>query len=283
MTALSTRTLAPRRFALHAVILLICLVTLYPLLWMLRGSFLPDSQIFEDGSLIPAQIDFSNYAAGWEANPPGFGRFLANSLLVSGLSVLGNLAACTLTAYAFARLRFPLKKVWFAVMLLTVMLPSHATLIPQYSLFTALGWVNTYLPIVVPKFLATDAFFIFLLVQFMRGIPRELDESAELDGCGHFGTFRRIVLPLTAPALITTAIFTFIWTYEDFFGPLLYLSDVNMYTVPLGLRMFMNAMGESSYGQLFALSIVSLLPIFIVFLVMQRRLVEGIATTGLKG
>ena len=272
-----------KRVLLHAFLALVCLGMLYPLLWMARGSILPEDQIFSSASFLPDEIVLANYPDGWSANPPGFGRFLINSATVSIGAVLGNLIGCTLAAYAFARVEFPLKRFWFAAMLATVMIPAHATLIPQYTIFTALDWVNTYLPLIVPKFLATDAFFIFLLVQFMRSIPRELDEAAEIDGCGHFQRFSRVILPLMAPALATTAVFTFIWTYEDFMGPLIYLADMNQYTVPLGLRMFMNSMGESSYGQLFAMTTLSLLPVFIVFMIFQRRLIEGIATTGLKG
>jgi len=272
-----------KRLALHAFLVLVCIGMLYPLLWMLRSSVLPEQQIFSSDSVLPSDIVVANYPDGWGANPPGFGRFLLNSAIVSAGAVIGNLVACTLAAYAFARIEFPLKKLWFALMLATVMIPVHATLIPQYTIFTAIGWVDTYLPLIVPKFLATDAFFIFLLVQFMRSIPRELDEAAEIDGCGHFQRFSRVLLPLMTPALATTAVFTFIWTYEDFMGPLIYLADINRYTVPLGLRMFMNSMGESSYGQLFAMTTLSLVPVFIVFMIFQRRLIEGIATTGLKG
>lgn len=272
-----------RRVLLHAALALVCLAMLYPLLWMLRGSLVAEDEIFSSPSVLPTSANPHNYADGWGANPPGFGRFLLNSVVVSAGAVVGNLVSCTLAAYAFARLEFPLRKVWFAVMLGTVMLPAHATLIPQYSIFTALGWVDTYLPLVVPRFLATDAFFIFLLVQFLRSIPRELDEAAEIDGCGHWRIFSRVILPLLGPALATTAIFTFIWTYEDFLGPLIYLGDIDGYTAPLGLRLFMNSMGESSYGQLFAMSVLSLLPVFCVFMFFQRRLLDGIATTGLKG
>src|SRR5699024_2894607 len=272
-----------KRLALHAFLVLVCIGMLYPLLWMLRSSVLPEQQIFSSDSVLHSDIVVANYPDGCGANPPGFGRFLLNSAIVSAGAVIGNLVACTLAAYAFARIEFPLKKLWFALMLATVMIPVHATLIPQYTIFTAIGWVDTYLPLIVPKFLATDAFFIFLLVQFMRSIPRELDEAAEIDGCGHFQRFSRVLLPLMTPALATTAVFTFIWTYEDFMGPLIYLADINRYTVPLGLRMFMNSMGESSYGQLFAMTTLSLVPVFIVFMIFQRRLIEGIATTGLKG
>jgi multiple sugar transport system permease protein len=191
--------------------------------------------------------------------------------------------ACTLTAYAFARLEFRGKKVFFGIMLGSIMLPAHALLIPQYVLFFHLDWVNTYLPLVVPKFLATDAFFIFLMVQFIRTIPRTLDEAAMIDGCGKVRIFSRIILPLTGPVLITTAIFTFIWTYNDFFAQLIYLSYPSSETVPVALRRFVDATGDSSYGQLLAMSVLSLVPTFIVFLLAQRRIVEGIATTGLKG
>lgn len=272
-----------KRYALHAFLIMLCIAMMYPLLWMLRGSVSPSQEIFNSASVIPSSLSWDNYISGWEANPPGFGRFLLNSFIVCSLVVIGNLISCTLTAYAFARLNFPMKPFLFSVMLMTVMLPGHVVLIPQYSMFHQLGWVNTYLPLVVPKFLATDAFFIFLLVQFIRTIPKELDEAAEVDGCGHFGIFWRVIVPLLGPALATTAVFTFIWTYEDFMTPLIYLGNINNYTVPLGLRMFMNAQGQDSYGQLFAMSLVSLIPIFLIFIVFQRRLVEGIASTGLKG
>ncbi|GAA4430826.1 carbohydrate ABC transporter permease [Georgenia halophila] len=272
-----------KRVLLHAGLVMLCVGMLYPLLWMARGSLVPEDQIFSSETFLPSELVFANYPDGWAANPPGFGRFLINSAVVSVGAVIGNLVACTMAAYSFARVEFPLKRLWFAVMLATVMIPVHATLVPQYTIFTAVGWVDTYLPLIVPKFLATDAFFIFLLVQFMRSIPRELDEAAEIDGCGHLQRFVRVLLPLMGPALATTAVFTFIWTYEDFMGPLIYLADVNQYTVPLGLRMFMNSMGESSYGELFAMTTLSLLPVFVIFMIFQRRLIEGIATTGLKG
>ena len=167
-------------------------------------------------------------------------------------------------------------------MLATVMIPGQATMIPQYSIYNMFGLIGTYVPLVLPKFLAMDAFFVFLLVQFLRSIPRELDEAAEIDGCGHGRRFFTILLPLMRPALATMAVFTFIWTYEDFMGPLIYLADINSYTVPLGLRLFIDTMGTSHYGQLFAMTTLSLLPCFIIFTLFQRQLIEGIATTGMK-
>jgi multiple sugar transport system permease protein len=271
------------RLGLHALLLLGAVVMLYPLLWLASSSVKPAQLIFSDPSLWPKRIDLSNDTRGWEGVALPFSQFFRNSFIVAGGAVLGNLLACSMAAYAFARLNFRFKRFWFALMLGTIMLPAHATLIPQYILFLKFGWINTFLPLIVPKFLATDSFFIFLMVQFIRSIPRELDEAASIDGCGFFGIYGRIILPLMAPALVTTAIFTFIWTYEDFLLPLVYLSDMNLYTVPQGLRLFMASTGESAWGPLMAMSLVSLVPVFVIFLVFQRLLIEGISTTGLKG
>jgi multiple sugar transport system permease protein len=168
-------------------------------------------------------------------------------------------------------------------MLLTVMLPTHVTLVPRYAIFHYLDWIDTYLPLLVPKVLATDSFFIFLMVQFMRGIPKDLDESALIDGAGPVKIYFKIVIPLAVPALITTAIFTFIWTWDDFFSQMLYLNTVTKYTVPLGLRLFIDSQGKSSWGAVFAMSVLSMIPITIIFFNFQRYIVEGIATTGIKG
>lgn len=288
MNTVSTRRLwrgethiKPRRVVMHVLLIAACLAMVYPLLWMVRGSLAPENEIFTSSG-IPSRLAWENYTEGWASNPPGFGRFLVNSLIVSGLAVLGNLLTATLAAYAFARVEFFGKKVLFALMLATVMIPGQATMIPQYSIYNMFGLIGTYVPLVLPKFLAMDAFFVFLLVQFLRSVPRELDEAAEIDGCGHGRRFFTILLPLMRPALATMAVFTFIWTYEDFMGPLIYLADINSYTVPLGLRLFIDTMGTSHYGQLFAMTTLSLLPCFIIFTLFQRQLIEGIATTGMK-
>lgn len=272
-----------RRLLAHVALIAGALVMIYPLLWMVASSLKPEDQIFTDLSLIPDQIILSNYVEGWRGADQSFGTFFTNSLIVCVGAVIGNLIACSMAAYAFARLDFRFKGFWFALMLLTIMLPQHVTLIPQYAIFLSLDWVNTYLPLIVPKFLATDAFFIFLMVQFIRGLPGELDDAAKVDGCGPVGVYWRIILPLLVPALTTTAIFTFLWTYDDFFSQLIYLSDTGLYTVPLGLRLFLDSTGESSWGPMFAMSVVSLLPTFAFFLLFQRWIVEGISTTGLKG
>ena len=279
-----TRGTGRRRSILrHGILMLAAFTMLYPLLWMVGSSFKPENLIFSDPSAIPKVWDFGNYVDGWHALRVSFTTFYANSFIISGLAVIGNLVACSLTAFAFARLNFRLKWFWFAMMMGTLMLPYHVTLVPQYILFLKLGWVNTFLPLVVPRFLAVDAFFIFLMVQFFRGIPREIDEAAIMDGCGPWRIYWRIMLPLSTPVLATAAIFSFIWTYDDFLGPLIYLNDMRQWTVPLALRAFVDSSGgESLHGELFAMSTLSLVPVFIVFLAFQRLIIRGVAMGALK-
>jgi len=267
----------------HGLLIAAAFVMLYPLLWMIGSSFKPESLIFSNPSALPTSFSFDNYIKGWNALRVSFTTFYKNSFIISALAVVGNLTACSLTAYAFARLEFRFKWFWFALMMGTLMLPYHVTLVPQYILFLNLGWVNTYLPLVVPKFLAVDSFFIFLMVQFFRGIPREIDEAAVMDGCGPWRIYWRIMLPLSTPVLATAAIFSFIWTYDDFLGPLIYLNDQRQWTVPLALRAFIDSSGgESLYGAMFAMSALSLVPVFAVFLAFQRLIIRGVALGALK-
>jgi multiple sugar transport system permease protein len=266
----------------HTLLLLTVAVMIYPLVWLIGASFKPENQIFTTVSPLPLQPTLGNYVSGWTATGTSFGVYLANSVTVSLCVVVGNLISCSLAAYAFARLDFALRKMWFGLMLGTLMLPFQATLIPQYTIFYQLNWINTFLPLVVPYFLAYDAFFIFLMVQFIRGIPRELDEAAALDGAGHARVFLTIVVPLLRPALITTGVLTFIWTFNDFLRQLVYLSDNSRYTVPLGLNSFVDKASGSSYGGMLAMSVVTLVPTVAVFLIAQKRLVDGVANTGIK-
>jgi multiple sugar transport system permease protein len=271
-----------RALVKHALLILASFGMLYPLFWMVASSFKPESEIFSDLGLWPDQIVLSNYREGWQALRESFATFYVNSILIAALSVIGNLIACSLTAYAFARLEFRFKWFWFALMLGTLMLPYHVTLVPQYVLFLSIDWVDTILPLVVPKFLAVDAFFIFLMVQFFRGLPRELDEAARMDGCGPWRIYWRIVLPLSTPVLATAAIFSFIWTWDDFLGPLIYLNNISNYTVPLALRAFVDSQGLSAWGQLFAMSTLSLVPVFVFFLFFQRLIIRGVAMSAMK-
>jgi multiple sugar transport system permease protein len=271
-----------RPMVIHVVLAGSALVMLYPVIWMVVSSLRPGNEIFRDPGILVKDLRIENYRIGWNALTEPFTRYLLNSAVVVLGAILGNLVSCSMAAYAFARLEFTAKKFWFAIMLLSIMLPIHVLIVPQYILFSRAGWINTFLPLIVPKLLATDAFFVFLMVQFIRGIPRELDEAARIDGCGRAGIFLRVILPLMVPALATTAIFTFIWTWNDFFSQLIYLTDPKMYTVPVALRSFVDATTSTSWGSMFAMSVVSLVPIFLAFLLGQRFLIKGIATTGIK-
>jgi multiple sugar transport system permease protein len=265
------------------IILLGCLM-LYPVVWLIMASFKEGAQIFSDPGLLPKTWSFQNYARGWEGiGIVTFSTFFANSFIICILCVIFNAIFCSLTAYAFGRLEFKGRKLWFALMMVTLMLPGHATTIPQYLMFRGFGWVNTFLPFVVPKLFATEAFFVFLLVQFIRGLPKDMDESARIDGCGKFRIYWSIVLPLSIPPIITTVLFTFLWTWDDFFKQMLYLNSPEKYTVPMGLRLFLDSSGASSWGPMFAMSALSLLPCFILFFSLQKYFVQGIATTGIKG
>jgi multiple sugar transport system permease protein len=273
-----------RSGASNVIIIVLGVGMLYPIAWLVAASFKESNTIFSDPGLIPRIVTLENYLQGWKGiGIVGFGTFFKNSFLICTLCVIGNVIFCSLTAFAFARLHFAGRKLWFAVMIVTMMLPSHVTLIPRYIIFRSFGWIDTYLPFVVPKLLATDAFFIFLLVQFIRSLPKELDEAALIDGCGKFGIYSRIVMPLTVPALITTVLFTFLWTWDDFFNQLLYLNSPPNYTVPMGLRLFLDSSGMSSWGPMFAMSVLSLVPCFILFFSLQKYFVQGITTTGIKG
>jgi multiple sugar transport system permease protein len=270
------------RFTRHLVLCAFGALMLYPLLWMLSSSFKPSSDVFTDLSLWPTNWDLTNYASGWVALEQPFHVYLVNSTVIVALSIVGNLLSCSMAAYAFARLEFRGRKLFFALTLGTLMLPGHVLLVPQYIVFANLGWLNTYLPLVAPTFLASNAFYVFLMVQFMRNLPSELDDAARIDGCGPFRTFWSVIMPLCLPAFATTAIFTFISTWNEFFSPLLYLTDSDLYTVPLALRQFMDSEGQSQWGQMFAMSVVSLAPVVGFFIAGQKYLIRGIATTGLK-
>ncbi|MDR3051567.1 MAG: carbohydrate ABC transporter permease [Oscillospiraceae bacterium] len=272
--------------ASHLVIVVFGVIMLYPVAWLIASSLKAGNTIFSDPGLIPKSVTLEHYIKGWAGvGRIHFSKFFLNSFFVCFWVIVGNLVSCSMAAYAFARLRFKFKGLWFGIMMLSIMLPAHVTTIPRYVMFNSFRWVDhpAYLALILPKLLATDAFFVFLLVQFMRGIPKDLDESATLDGCTRAGLFLRIILPLSGPALVTTALFSFLWTWDDFFNQLLYINTPQKYTVPLGLRMFLDATGSSNWGAMLAMSVLSILPCFALFFSLQKYFVQGIATTGIKG
>lgn len=269
----------------HIFIIVLGLTMVYPIVWMIISSFKPNTMIFSDPGLIPKAVTIENYISGWKGYAGvSFGRFFANSLLMCVVAIIGNLISCTMAAYAFGRLKFAGRNLWFAIMMITLMLPGHVTIVPRYILFNTFGWVGTFLPILVPKFFATDAFFVFLLVQFIRSLPKELDEAATIDGCSPVGVFTRIILPNAVPALVTTALFTFLWTWDDFFNHLLYLTKPPIFSVSRALRTFVGDAGAvSNWGGALAMSTLSMIPSFILFFSLQKYFVQGITTTGIKG
>ncbi len=281
---MKTSTVVRHTFT-HLFIIALGLFMIYPILWMIVSSFKTNDMIFSDPGLIPKAVTIENYISGWKGYAgTTFGRFFINSLLMCAGAVVGNLIACTMAAYAFARLKFVGRNFWFAVMMVTLMLPGHVTIVPRYILFNTFGWVGSYLPIIVPKFLATDAFFVFLLVQFIRALPKELEEAAIIDGCGQIGVFLRIIVPLATPALVTTALFTFLWTWDDFFNQLLYLTNPPIFSVTRALRTFVGDAGAvNDWGGALAMSTLSIVPPFILFFALQKYFVQGITTTGIKG
>ncbi|PZD93219.1 carbohydrate ABC transporter permease [Paenibacillus sambharensis] len=259
------------------------LLMLYPVLWLVMSSFKPSTMIFSTAeSLIPSPWIWENYVQGWKGiGGYTFSTFISNSLIIVVLSTIGVVLSSALIAFGFARLQFWGKSFWFIIMLVTLMLPHDVVLVPQYILFAKLGWLNSFLPIIIPNFFGAP-FFIFLMVQFIRTLPHELDEAATIDGCGKFRLFYRIILPLIAPALATSAIFSFYWRWEDLIGPVLYLNKPEMYPVSMALKMFLDNDTLSNWGAMFAMSVVTLIPVIAVFFAFQKYIVEGISTSGLK-
>ncbi|MHA7965875.1 carbohydrate ABC transporter permease [Paenibacillus sp. CAU 1782] len=273
-----------RGLVYHLSVGLLAFAMLYPVLWMFASSFKSNQDIFQNSHiLIPQVWQFENYTSGWA----GFGgitfaTFFKNSFIIAIVSTIGAVASSAMVAYAFARIPFRFKGFWFGCMMMTMMLPGDVTIIPQYVMFNSLDWISTFKPIIVPAFFGAP-FFIFLIIQFIRTIPSEMDEAAKIDGCSKFGIFYRIIVPLIIPAMTTAAIFSFYWRWDDFLGPLLYLNKPAMYPVSLALKLFLDSQSYSEWGSMFAMSCLSLVPVLLIFFLFQRYIVEGISTSGLKG
>lgn len=267
----------------HTGMILGCFVMLYPLFWLIASSLKSNEEyLASPTSLIPTSWALSNYVEGWAGFARlSFSTFFGNSIFIAVFSTLGTVLSCTLAAYGFSRIKFKTRRFWFAALLLTMCLPSQVLMIPQYLLFNRFGWVGTYLPIIVPRFCG-DAFNVFLLMQFMKNVPKEMDEAAIMDGCNPFQMFYRIMLQLVKPAISTVAVLSFMSSWSDFMGALLYLNKPSMYPVSYALKLFSDENG-TNYGPMFAMSVASLIPVLILFFIFQKSLVEGISTTGVKG
>ena len=271
----------------HFLVLGLGLIMIYPLVWMVMSSFKETNTIFTTASqLFPTAQNATtvNYANGWRGfGKATFGRFFLNSLFISVTATIGTVLSSSIVAYGFARMRFPFRGALFAAMLVTMMLPAQVLMIPQYLWYQKLNWVGSYMPLIVPYWFATQGFFVYLMVNFIGGIPRDLDEAAKIDGCSTYGIYLRIIMPLIVPALITSGIFSFIWRWDDFLSALLYVNSSAMYPASLALKLFCDLSSSSDYGAMFAMSTLSILPVMLIFIFCQKYLVEGIATSGLKG
>ncbi len=269
----------------HVLVCGLGLVMIYPLIWMVMSSFKETNTIFTTaGSLIPEKFVLTNYTNGWKGFAKiSFGTFFKNSLFISIVATIGTVISSAFVAFGFSRCKFFGKRLLFVAMLLSMMLPAQVLMIPQYLWYQKLGWVGSYLPLIVPYFFAIQGFFVYLMINFIDGIPTELDEAAKIDGCSYYSIFLRIIVPLIKPAIVTAAIFSFMWRWDDFLSALLYVNESAKYPVSLALKLFSDPGSSSDYGAMFAMASLSILPAVLIFIFFQKYLVEGISTSGLKG
>jgi ABC-type glycerol-3-phosphate transport system permease component len=268
--------------AVHAVLLTGAIIVFIPFAWMISTSLKPPYQVKVFPPIwIPNPIVWSNYITAVTIFPIPFWIFVYNSLYMSLLTTVGTVMSNSIVAFAFARLRFPGNRVLFLIVLSTMMLPGQVTMIPLFLLFSRLGWVNTYNPLIVPAFFGY-AYFVFLLRQFYTTIPHELDDAARIDGCGVLGLFFRIMLPLAKPALGITAIFSFSWAWNDFLGPLIYLSKMETFPLAIALS-YLRATYRVLWAELMVVSMIAMLPPVLLFFIAQRSYIQGIVITGVKG
>ncbi|WP_338532223.1 carbohydrate ABC transporter permease [Nitratireductor thuwali] len=260
------------------------LVMLYPLIWLIGASFKTNSEIFTNPGFIPQEPTIDGYIQGWKTSTPyTFATFFWNTFLIILPKTIGTAISCAAVAYGFARFEFPGKKILFATLIATLLLPNVVTRIPQYLLFRDLGWLDTFLPLWVPSAFAGDAFFVFMLIQFLRAIPRDMEEAARVDGANTLQTLIYIVVPMLAPALISVCLFQFMWTMNDFLGPLIYLSSVDKYPISLALKLSIDTTEAFQWNRILAMSVLALMPALVVFFLAQKYFIEGISTGGVKG
>ncbi|MDQ0091142.1 oligogalacturonide transport system permease protein [Paenibacillus anaericanus] len=268
----------------YAFLIILGLVMVYPLIWLFTSSFKTNADIFGSSKLLPSTYVWDSYVLGWQGTGQyGFQDFFINTLKLVIPTVVFTIISSVIVAYGFARFNFPFKTMLFSIMIATLMLPNASIMIPRYILFNKMNWLDTYLPFIIPAAFATGAFFVYMMIQFIRGLPVDLDEAATIDGCNSFSVLTRVLLPLCKPALFSVGIFQFMWTWNDFFNSIIYISSVKKFTVSLGLRLSLDASSAVSWNQVLAMSVVSVLPCILLFFFAQKYFVEGISTTGLKG
>lgn len=268
----------------YSLLIIVGLIMVYPLVWMFGASFKTNAEIFASPSFWPKEPTVQGYIDGWKTSTPyTFAKFFMNSMMIIIPKMIGTAISCTLVAYGFARFDFPFKKIIFSTVIATLLLPNVVTRIPQYLLFRDIGWLDSFLPLWVPSALAGDAFFVFMLIQFLRAIPRDMEEAARVDGANTLQTLIYIVVPMLTPALISVCLFQFMWTMNDFLGPLIYLSSVENYPISLALKLSIDTTEAFAWNQILAMSCLALAPSLIVFFMAQKYFIEGISTGGVKG
>lgn len=268
----------------YVSLILLSIIMIYPILWLVSASLKPNSDIFITDSLIPDPIVFSSYINGWKtAGPYTYATYFTNTCKLVIPNVVFTVISSSLVAYGFARFRFRFKNILFTLMLSSLLIPNEMLLIPRYIFFNKLGWCNSYLPIIVPSMFATYSFFIFMLVQFIRSLPRDLDNAAIIDGCNSFDILIRIILPLSKPALISAAIFQFVWRWNDYLNVMVYINSVENFPLSLALRMNLDTTDTILWGNTLAMAALTLVPPTLLYFFCQKYFVEGIGTTGLKG
>lgn len=287
-TEFNTRTKTRKRIkyvVLYSLLIIVAIIMLYPMLWLFGASFKNNAEIHSSIWFMPKSFSIQPYIDGWRTGTQyTMGHYFANTFKIVIPRVIFTSISVTLTAYGFARFDFPFRKQCFALLIGTLLLPKVILRIPSYLMWNWFGLLDTYAPLTLPSLFATDALFVFMLIQFFRGIPKELDEAARIDGCGRFMTLIRILIPVIKPAITSIALFTFMWTMNDFIGPLIFISSVEKYPITIALRMSMDATGSGyDENRIIAMSIVSLIPSITVFMCAQSQFIDGITTGSVKG
>lgn len=268
----------------YAILIIFGVLMCYPLIWMFFASFKTNTEIFAGVRLLPESFSFESFRYGWKGvGGNSYSIFFTNSFLLVVPTTILTVVSSALVAYGFARFEFRAKKILFTILLGTLMLPNAILIIPRYTIFRDFNVLDSYYPFYLMAAFACYPFFTYMLVQFIRGIPKELDEAATIDGCGSFAILIRILLPLLKPALFSAGLFQFLWTYNDYFNSLIYISSIKKYTVSLALRMTMDNEATTAWNSIMAMSCLVVLPVVVLFFLCQRYFIEGIATTGLKG
>ena len=268
------------RYLAMALLIGLSIVVLIPLVWTICMALKPDGEIY-NGKFFPQVLQWGNFYKA--VTSIDFFLYLGNTMKIVVPNVIGQVMSCAIVAYGFARFNFKGKRVWFLILLATMMIPGQVTMIPQFLLYREIGWINTYLPLTVPAFFATSGYNVFLLRSYMSGIPKDFDEAATIDGAGPVRIFTTIMLPMCKPVLTAITVFTFMGTWNDFNGPLIYLYDAKKYTLSLGLSFF-KGLYTSQWNLLMAATVLVMLPILVIFFLAQDYIIDGISiSSGTKG